>query len=358
MNGFERWFTKLQFGYQSRVKFYREFAGLLGAGLSKRDALANMYTVASIDGTKKTRPMAMVIDDVLNAMINGERFGPAMRAWVPTDDAMVLEASEQSDQFDEQIRAYIMTVAKKRKIRGTILGGLAYPIMMFAMIYGLLIYFGLSVVPEVGKLLDPSKWEGPAWFLAFLGDFAKHYALPGVFGILVTFIAIIIALPRWSAHGRKYADRLPIFSMYRMYTGISFLLGVSALMRGGLKAVDSVERTRFAANHYVRTRINLIIGQMINGESFGSALSATGTNWPDPEMNLSIKTFSKGRDLAEQMAHMSQEWLDQAQEKISMRMSLFQNLSLAFTFVIILSVVGGMYSLQGQIAAAVQSTAY
>jgi type II secretory pathway component PulF len=358
MNGFERWFTKLQFGYKKRVKFYREFAGLLGADMSKPDALYNLYMVASRDGVKKNAPMALVIDDIRQAMKNGERFGPALRAWVPSDDAMVIEASENSDDFGEQLKNYTETVAKKRKIRSTIIGGLIYPLIMMLMIYGLLIYFGLSVVPEVGKLLTPDKWEGPAAFLAFLGDFARYYAVP-IAGSFVTLLVIVsLSLPRWAANGRKFADRLPLYSMYRMYTGISFLLGVSALMRGGMPAMGAVDRLRLSANNYVRTRINLITGEMLNGETFGSALAATGTGWPDPDLNLSIKVFSKGRDLAEQMAHMSGEWLDQAQENISARMATFQNLSLALTFCVIISVVVGMYSLQSQIATAVQASAY
>jgi len=358
MNGLEFWFTRIQFGHGSRVKFYRELAGLLAADLSKTDALANMYEVSSLEGKKKSRPIAIVIKDIQEAMENGERFGPAIRRWVPADDAMVIEASESSDDFAQQLKDYIVTMTKRRKIRGTITGGLIYPIMMFCMIYGLLVYFGMSVVPEVGKLLEPEKWTGPAAFLAFLAEFARHYAVPTALAIIATLTLVAVLLPRWAEKGRKFADRLPIFSMYRMYTGISFLLGVSALMRGGLTAVEAVQRTRFAANNYVRTRINLIIGQMMNGDTFGAALASTGTGWPDPEMNLSIKTFSKGRDLAEQMSVMSGEWLDQAQERISVRMALFQNLALGAVFLTILSVVLGMYSLQGQISAAVQSTAY
>lgn len=358
MNRFDRWFLKLQFGHGSRVKFYREFAGLLGANMSKRDALTNMYVVASFDGTKKKRTAARVIEEILKAMTNGERFGPAISPWVPSDDAMVLEASEMSDKFDEQIRAYVETLNKKRKIRGTIIGGLLYPSLMFSMIYGLLIYFGNSVVPEIGKLLDPSQWQGAAAFLAFLGDFAKYYAVPGFVTALVTLIVVAITLPRWSGAGRKWVEGLPIYSMYRMYTGISFLLAISSLMRGGLQPVTAVERTRSRANPYVRTRITMIYGQMLNGENLGSAMAATKTNWPDAEMNLSIKTFSKGRDLADQMAHMSQEWLDRALEKVSMQTAMFRNFALGLTFFIILSIVFGMYSLQGQISTAAQAGAY
>jgi len=353
-SGFELWFAKIQFGYQARVKFYQELAALLRSGMSKTDAIDLLALVASDEGRKKGDPVAVVLNQVLLGMRNGLSFGEAIRPWVPPDDRMILEATENSDDFPGQLEAYIGTTKKKKKIVGTIIGGLTYPVFLFLMIYGMLLYFGMSVVPEMGRLLDPEKWTGAAAFLAFLGRFAESYAGPFLVGVVVVLILIFFALPRWRGKARRIADKLPIFSLYRTYTGISFMVAIAALMRGGMPPINAVERILPTANPYVRERLNLIRRGMLNGLDFGEALHRTGTAWPDYNMNLSIKIFARTQDLSQQLARLAADWLDLNQEAMEKRMGTFRSLALVAVFLVIMAVVAGMYALQGQITSAVQ----
>lgn len=347
---FEKWLAKRLFWEQDRLDFYRQMASLMRAGVTKIDAVGMAWKVASHEGRKPKETKAIILKDIQSSMRNGLGFGQAARKWVPADDAMVLEATENSDSFPMQLDRYCDIVARKGKIRGTIIAGLLYPIALLIAIYGLMVYFGSEVVPQVAGLMPTEEWEGIARVLVFMQDFAQIYAIPAAITIVLLLIAMILSMPRWARRGRSVADRMPIYSMYRMYTGISFMVSVASLVDGGLPAVSAVDRIRPLANPYVRHRLNLIRSNMLNGMNFGAALHAARTGWPDPQLNLSIKIFAESHDLGAQLHRLAKDWLERAETTIERAMGLLRAISLLLVFLVIMSVVAGMYDLQDQIA--------
>lgn len=351
---FEEILAKAQFGFQQRIRFYQEFAALLRSGMSKSEAVQLLGLVASDEGRKKGEAMSIVLSALLRDMQNGRSFGEAIKHWVPSDDRMVLEASENSDDFPGQLEQYCWTLRQKRKVVGTIIGGLSYPIFLFASVFSMLVYFGRVIVPDIAQILPVEKWTGMAAFLAFLGWFAENYAYLTAIVIVILLSVIVISLPRWTGRVRQFADYLPIYKIYRIYTGISFMLSVSSLMRGGSAPIVAIERVFPLCTPYVRERLSGIRRGMLNGLDFGEALHKYGRNWPDYKMNLSIKIFARTQDLSSRLSDLAQDWLRLNQEKMEQRMTVVRNLALVVVFAMIMSVVAGMYSLQSQIAAAVQ----
>jgi type II secretory pathway component PulF len=355
MNGFERWFAKIQFGTTSRLNLYQQLAALLRTGVSKTDAFQMAWKVASEEGRKPKEATALILRDILDGMKNGLSLGDAMRAWIPAEDAIILEATERSDDFPGYLDRYCEIIRKRRQIFSTIIGGLAYPIALISAVYGISFYFGSEVVPKIEGLLPTEEWEGPARFLLMLGEFADHYAIPALIGAILSGVTILILLPRWAGAGRRFADRLPVFSLYRMYTGISFLISVSSLVKGGLSVMNAVERVRPLSTPYVRFRLNRIRMGMLNGLNFGAALHASGTGWPDPAMNLSIKVFADTHDLSAQLHRISEDWMERGRVRIESSISVIKTTVLLVVFAVLIGIVSGMYSLQDQISMSLNS---
>ena len=287
-------------------------------------------------------------------MQNGMSFGEAIRSWVPSDDRMVLEATENSDDFPTQLDQYCESLRMKRKVVGTIVGGLAYPVFLFVMIFGMLIYFGRVIVPSIAVLLPVEEWQGAAQFLSFLGWFADNFAVIFAVALAMLLTVVYVSLPRWTGRVRSVVDYLPIYRLYRIYTGISFMLAMSSLMRGGMAPIVAVDRILPLSTPYVRERLIGIRRGMLNGLDLGESLHKFGKSWPDYKMNLSVKIFARTQDLSTQLATLSTDWLRLNQEKIAQRMAAIRNVSLIMVFLVIISVVAGMYSLQSQIAESVQ----
>jgi type II secretory pathway component PulF len=353
-SAFERKFAKLQFGFGRRLKFYQQLAALTRTGMPKTDALNMLYMVASREGKKKNEALAVVTADIIARMTNGEGFGQAIRPWVPIDDVMVLEAIESSDDFAKFVEEYCEMLVGKAKIVSTIKGGLTYPVALLSAIYGLMYYFGAEVTPKIEPLLAIEEWTGPASFLAFLNRFANELAIPITLCIITVIVVVTLTLKRWVRFGRTYADKLPIYSTYRMYTGISFMTSVAALIQGGMPVIGAVEKILPLSPPYVKYRLKMVYRHMLNGENFGAALYRTGTGWPDQELNLSLKIFAETADLSQQLSRLAKDSLKTSQDKIATSMDVIKSVTMCVVFAVILGIVGGMYGLQDLIAQKLQ----
>lgn len=355
LNAADRFIAKIQFGHKTRMEFYSQIVALTRAGLSKPDAIAMSWQVASHEGKKPKEGIALILQDVINSMQNGKTIGTALAPWVPNDDIMTLEAIENSDDFAGNLADYIEMSGKKNKIRSTILSGSVTPISLVSAIYGIMIYFGKSIVPQIGEALPPEQWTGAAAGLAFTAEFAEKYAHIFTVAVIAMLVGVFLSLPRWPGFGRRFFDRLPIYSTYRVYTGINFLMSVSSLLKGGMGALDAVNRLRPYANPYVRHRLDLVRKRMMNGENFGAALHRSNTGWPDKKMNLSIKVFAETQDLSKQMTNLAKSWIDTAQQNVNRSMAALNLIAKVIVGIGVMTIVFGLFAIQSQIAAAAQS---
>jgi type II secretory pathway component PulF len=345
-NKLELALAKLSFLSGARKELYEQLASLTDVGMDQTDALHMAWDVASEEGKKPKEMHAIVLQDVILAKQNGAALGEAMSPWVPDEDVMVLKAIENSDNFAQNLRNFIALMEKKKKIKSTIIFGSIFPIALFAGVLGIISYFSKHITPIIAEILPVEKWTGGTAGLRYMTSFAENYLSLTLGGVLAFAIIMTIILPRWTGAGRVFADRLPIFSTYRVYTGISFLVAIASLIQGGMTAPQAVDQLRGSGSAYVKSRIRKIYNQMLNGANFGAAMHRTGTDWPDRKMNLSIKLFSETQDLSEQLTKLSMKWLDDSQIRIQRSMNLFRNIGMLMAAGCLIVIMMGIFSLQ------------
>lgn len=342
--------AKMSFSYKQRTDFYNQLISLLDTGMSQTDAIQMCWDVASLEGKKPKETLAIVLQDIIQRKKDGHSLGQAIKPWVPGEDVMVFEAIENSDDFVSNLRDYMIMLEKKKKIKATIVGGVIYPIILVAGVLGIMTYFGTSIVPVIGQILPMEEWYGPARFLVFMNNFAMNYVTPTIITMITLSVAVIVSLPRWAGGGRIIADKFPIYSTYRMYTGISFLMSMASLIQGGMPATQAIDRLRPQASPYVAYRLMKVRNQMLNGNNFGAALHKAGTGWPDRTMNLNIKIFAETQDLSAQLSKLSMGWIDEAQKNINGTMGLVRNVAMIAVAGTLIGIVGGVFALQTQIS--------
>ena len=190
-----------------------------------------------------------------------------------------------------------------------------------------------------------------AGFLRDAGKIANDWA--AVVGILATagLVLITLALPRWKGFGRNLADRLPVFAIYRLHTGIYFLRSMAALMSVGISATEAIDRIRPSASPYVGHRIDIVRFHLLNGHDLGSALDKSGTGWPDPDLNLSLGIFSQTPNFPSQLSALADEWLESARDRAEQRAGILRMLALLAIFGVISGVALALYDIQSQVTA-------
>lgn len=347
----EKSLAKIQFGYKKRKEFYNQMISLDEAGVSKVDALRMIWDIASLEGKKPKEALPIIITDVMDRLKGGYTFGRALKPWIPQDEFMAIEAIEGSSDFAGNLKEFLFLSEKQKGIRGKIIGGLLYPAFLMGIVIGVIFYFGATVVPVLSGILPPERWAGMAYVLYLLAIFATEYLLWTVGTVVAVIPIIVFSLPRWSGKSRIWADKLPFYSTYRMYTGINFLTSIAALARSGMSITGAIERIRGNANPYVRMRVDRILRRMLDGENFGSAMYRAGTGWPDVEMALNIKVFAETQDLSEHMSRMAKEWLVNSEHSVDANMAVLRYVAMILMFATIMTIIGGIYGINMQLSA-------
>ena len=352
LNPLKKAYIKGDFDQKKREEFYHRMIALRDTGMPIEEILEQCLRVASEDGLKPKNKEAIILRDVLDKKLNGATLAEALSDWIPTEDVMIFEAVQDSRRFSESLLDYLHVSEKKRKIKRTIIAGMIMPVIMIGMTIGMAYYFGSSVVPMVSELLPMEEWEGPALFLKGFAYFADTLVVPLLLAILVAGVGITALLPRWAGKGRSVADKFPVFSTYKIYTGISFLVALSSLTTSGVDIEDALLKLKKRASPYVKHRINLIYDNKMNGDNLGEAMHRTGTNWPDKTMNLIIKIFAESNDISSQLSRLALHWIDESQITVTRNMAIVSLAGLLLVFGVLMGFVGGTFALNSQVTAA------
>src|SRR5690606_11209099 len=109
-------------------------------------------------------------------------------------------------------------------IKGAVIAGMAYPIVLVLMALGFMIMFGLQVIPSFDEILPRERWTGVGAQMSAMSDFVTVGMLPS----LVTFAALVMlmawSMPRWTGKVRAKFDQFPPYSLYRLVAGSGFML--------------------------------------------------------------------------------------------------------------------------------------
>ena len=345
-----RVFARLQFDSRRRQKLYRELAGLLQSGMSRGETLEVLWRIASRDGKRGSDPVAIVLADARNGVKNGLSLANSFKSWIPREDFMLISTIEDIDGFADHLESWCSTLEERAGSRADAVAALAYPGFLLAIAYGLLVYFDIQIMPALAELLPRGRWTGSAALFEQVCAAAADHAVTVSALAVILPVAVAVILPRWSGRGRSIADRLPVFALYRAYSGVAFLQSMGALMSGGLPAAEAIVRITDGAEPYVRRRLDLIRENLLNGCSLGASMELAGTGWPDPELALSLRVLSHSADFPSQILRIAKDWRREIQERAERMMGGLRIAAFLAVFAVISGVLSAMYEIQGQIA--------
>jgi len=135
-------------------------------------------------------------------------------------------------------------------------------------------------------------------------------------------LGIARLLPVWTGAARKIADELPLFSLYKIWTGLGFLLSLSALLKAGVSLRDGLAMIEERSPPYTAERLRAVLAR--DDAYLGEALAASGYGWPDPRTIKLIRHFivsDRPGDALAQLAETSTEQLDASLRQLSTAIS-------------------------------------
>lgn len=354
MRDVEIFFAKSQFNGEVRGKFYRKLSSLLKNGVPAMQALELLYSRASDNGKNRGAPMAVVLESIIQVVRSGGSLGSGLKQWIPTAEGMLLQAGERSGSLEESMISAVEVMDSGARMKAAVKGGLAYPAILFAAAMGVLLLFGLKVIPEFARVADPKSWTGVAAMMYSLSTGVQVYTIPAVILLGVVITVMVVSLPRLTGTIRIKLDAFPPFSIYRISVGSGFMISLSALVKAGVPLEKALQELRHTATPYLAERIQATVMGLRSGVNFGEALNRAGHKFPDQEIIDDITIYASLSGFDKAMETVAKEWLEKGVEDVNAKAKALNGAAMAFMGGVIGFLVYGMISIQQIIAAGVQ----
>lgn len=358
LNIIEEYYAKMiiQFSNKTRLKLYRKIASLMKNRFSLMDALDMLHDTASNGGRNPGEPLAIAIAAWGRALNNGKTFSDALKGWAPARERLMLSVGDVSDLESALLNLIKVTEGSTKMIR-PIVGAIAYPSFLVMMSVLIIYAIGVYMVPPMIDAAPNVVWRGMARDLVNLSDWIKDNwaiafaSLPAVMAVIYFTIGI------WTGKIRAYFDAVPPWSLYKVFTGISWLLALSALVKGGTPVSTAMRALRRDSSRYLRERIDKTLVFINNGDNLGQALDKTGLNFPDVEIIGDLKIYSELDNFEEALDNLANDWLEESVYMIEEKAGILNMVALLSIGAVIAWAVMGTFEMQDQITSSMGSGA-
>ncbi len=336
---------------EGRLKIYYKLAALLRNRFTLMDALDRIWMIESKDGKSPEEPMAIAVAWWLRELEKGLPFSSAIEGWAPMREKLMLSVGDVS-KLEKALLNVIKVSEGSNRIIEPLIGAVTYPLMMIALSLVIIVGVGIYMVPPLLEFAKNAQWTGTAKSLVGLSKFVELYwwTFP-IF--LFGFMAVIyISFSRFTGPLRVTFDKFPPWSLYRMFSGVSWLMSLSALVESGTPIAKAMQSLRLNANPYLRERIDRALMFIKNGDNLGTALKKSNMHFPEDELIGDLEIYSELDNFEEALNGVATEYLETSIKNIKKEASLLNSIALLIVSGIIAWVLLGVFDMQNQVQSA------
>lgn len=350
LNSIEVYYAKLicNFSNEARLKVFKKIAALMKNRFSLMNALDMIHDGFSNSGKNPNEPMAIAIASWAKSLQNGLPFSEALKGWAPDRERLMLSVGDVSDLENAILNLIKVTEGSTKMIR-PIVGAIVYP--SFLAFMSILIIYGIGVymVPPMIEAAPGTRWRGNAETLYNVSMWIDKNWLVAFLSLPITMGVIYFTIGIWTGRIRAAFDNIPPWSLYKVFVGISWLLALSALVKGGTPVSIALRSLRKDSTRYLQERIDKTLVFVNNGENLGQALMKTGLNFPDKEVVADLKIYSELDNFEEALDNLANSWLDESVYLIEQKASILNMVALLLVGGVIAWAVLGVFAMQDQI---------
>ena len=333
---------------EDRLEMYRKLSALLKNRFSLMDALERLHQIASRDGKDLSDSKAMAIAAWMAQIRNGSTFSEALTGWAPSTELLLLSVGDVSN-LETALQHTVRVVEGMNKMRELVWGAVAYPLFLMCMVIILIWGVAKFMVPPMIEAVPGLVWKGIAATLVDMSVFVDQHPVL-LFSILPCIvIVVLITFPYWKGAGRATADKIPPWSIYRTFIGVSWLLALSALVRAGMPVSRAVRALMGnEASPYLKYRLNRTLLFINNGDNLGEALYHTHLGFPDEEVVGDLRIYAELDTFQEALENLANGWLESSIRDIDKKAALLNGFAILAIAAVIGWVVWGTFEMQNQ----------
>lgn len=263
-------FVKWQFKISAarRARFYEMMSSLIADGMPLDASLRQL----GVRYKEKKRPMAKLLKAWLSAMNEGKSFAEASRGFVSDTETIIISAGEKSGDLVTAFEQASLVARASADITRAVRSEMATPVTQLVLLVFLLIGFSTSIAPELVKSVPHSALDGSQQLLFGLAGVVAgtwYFVLP----VVLTFAwAAYWSMPRYVGPCRTLMDKLPPWSVYKVYAGSTFMISLAALIKAGVPIEAAIRFIRAQASPWMRDHLTVMVGRLRSGADQGSAM--------------------------------------------------------------------------------------
>lgn len=322
---------------KDKVVFSRQLATLIGAGLPLSQSL---HTVRDQTDNKR---MKDVLDDITSSVEGGRSLSESFARHDDVFDGIFLAliaAGEASGTLDDSLRRIAEQQEKDAAMMSKIKGAMTYPVIVLAVIFGVIGFMLLTVVPQVKKLYIDLGQSLPFITQAMVGlaDFLLAYWLLVIIagGILTYFFLQYLKTDGGIRAKDQFKLNVPLFNgLFRKLYMARFARTGQTLLKTGVPMLDMLQITKQAVNNSIIAGAIDRTGEKVKGgKSLSSSLKAEEYILPFVPQMISIGEQSGKID--EMMGKAAQVYEDELDEEIKAISTLIEPV-----LMVVLAIVAG-----------------
>lgn len=346
--------AKFQFraNSQARIEVYRMLYFMLRNGISVYDAVKELLKRSAKKG--KGHPTVIMYSNWVAQMDNGRDFADAIGDWVPNEERVLLSAGGKAGKLESILVRVIESVKFGANIKKALIAATIYPTVLFIAALGILIMFGVKIIPTFAQISDPSSWKGLASSMHVLSGLVQSYWWVLVVASIGGFILYRFSLPRFTGKVRVWFDRYPPYSYYRLRHGSGFLISLAVLVETGTNIERALIMLRKTGDNWLRERLDPLIAFSQSGVNFGDALERAGHGFPDRNIIDSIAIFSQRAELDKALQITAKEWMDNGMERVNAQAAVLKTIAFLTVVCVVAWLVLGLFAIQQEIASTIQ----
>lgn len=312
-------FLKFRFGLPERVAIYKKLMSFIQEEFPLYDSLLRFKKRYE----KKKDFRAKIIAEWLNKISKGAKFSDAIKGWVPESELNLIAAGEMGKGLDVGLSEAIKFAGSAKKIKSAIISGATYPSVLLLVVMGFISMFSVQMAPAYLSILPLERWPGLGQFLYGLSKFIVSYWYVMFGGLAVASVIIANTIGIWTGKIRELFDKVPPWSVYKVYQACSFLISLASMMQSGIPLNDALKKIKGSSAPWLGEYIELMLKNLRKGgKTFGQHLDV---GLLDDETAADVIDYSELGKFEVAIYSIGEQNLETSVALIESRMALIKN---------------------------------
>ena len=352
LGGVAKYFNRIK--TKDRILLTRQIATLVNAGLPL------VQSLRTVSNQTQSKPLKVVVDQVIADIEGGSSLADALVKHPAVFNQIytsLVAAGEASGTLDASLDRLATQQEKDAEIMGKVKGAMVYPIIVLVVMFGVVGFMIVKVLPQVQVLYD--GMPGAQLPLVTTILLAISHALISYWWAAILFVALAIILTsRWgrTVTGKRVFDKLkmrawPISPLFMKLYMARFARTNATLIASGVPLIQVLEITATAINN---VHISDSIHRSIEKVKGGKALSETLVGDPNflPLVPDMLKIGEQSGAIESMMTKTADYYEKEVDEQIKSISTIIEPVLMVvlgiFAFIIVAAVLLPVYSLAGK----------